>query len=777
MNEGTGEAKYLKTCINNLISMLTLPAIWTGREAHQIATALLDVLVDMLRLDWVYVRLKNTARGAPIEMIRHAQFRNTALCIEIIKGVLDNLLKADTQAWPVVVQKSLKEERFSIAVFRLGLNDEMGLLVAGSKRTEFPDVYERLLLNAAANQATIALQESRLLGEQRRRAEELDQEVARSAFYLAEGERLSHTGSWSFEPSGFFQHWSRELFEIYGLNPAGEAPTLAEYLALIHPDDRQFMAQLIERMVSEHVGCDVKKRIVRPDGELRYIRCVGTPIVATGTLKEIVGTAMDVTEQERMTQELQRRQAYLTEAQKLSHTGSFGWNPLTGEISWSDETFRIFQLDPETRPTLDLILRYVHPEDVPAVQEVIERATASGKGFDFNHRLLTAGGEIRHVQVLGSPIEDESGNSEFVGAITDITERRDANAALERAFDEIRALKDQLYKENLALKEEIDRSSMFEEIVGASPALHSVLSRVSKVAPTDSTVLITGETGTGKELVARAVHKRSARSERPFISVNCAAIPPSLLAAELFGHEKGAFTGALQRRLGRFELANGGTIFLDEIGELSGETQITLLRVLQEREFERVGGHEKIRADVRVIAATNRDLEAAIAGGTFRSDLYYRLNVFPISVPPLRERKEDIPMLVEYFVDRYATKAGKKIRRINSELMDRLITYPWPGNIRELQNVIERSVILCETEDFSVDESWLSPAAVIPTNDKRLLTKQLESHEKEMIEAALTDSKGRVSGSSGAAAKLGIPPSTLESKIRTLKIDKRRFVA
>ena len=775
MNEGTGEAKYLKTCINNLISMLTLPAIWTGREAHQIATALLDVLVDMLRLDWVYVRLKNTARGAPIEMIRHAQFRNTALCIEIIKGVLDNLLKADAQAWPVVMQKSLKEERFSIAVFRLGLNDEMGLLVAGSKRTEFPDVYERLLLNAAANQATIALQESRLLDEQRRLAEELDQEVARSAFYLAEGERLSHTGSWSFEPSGFFQHWSRELFEIYGLNPAGKAPTLAEYLALIHPDDRQFMAQLIERMVSEHVGCDVKKRIVRPDGELRYIRCVGTPIVDTGTLKEIVGTAMDVTEQERMTQELQRRQAYLTEAQKLSHTGSFGWNPLTGEISWSDETFRIFQLDPETRPTLDLIFRYVHPEDVPAVQEVIERATASGKGFDFNHRLLTAGGEIRHVHVLGSPIEDESGNSEFVGAITDITERRDANAALERAFDEIRALKDQLYKENLALKEEIDRSSMFEEIVGASPALHSVLSRVSKVAPTDSTVLITGETGTGKELVARAVHKRSARSERPFISVNCAAIPPSLLAAELFGHEKGAFTGALQRRLGRFELANGGTIFLDEIGELSGETQITLLRVLQEREFERVGGHEKIRADVRVIAATNRDLEAAIAGGTFRNDLYYRLNVFPISVPPLRERKEDIPMLVEYFVDRYATKAGKKIRRINSELMDRLITYPWPGNIRELQNVIERSVILCDTEDFSVDESWLSPAAVI--HDKRLLTKQLESQEKEMIEAALTDSKGRVSGSSGAAAKLGIPPSTLESKIRTLKIDKRRFVA
>jgi transcriptional regulator with GAF, ATPase, and Fis domain len=326
------------------------------------------------------------------------------------------------------------------------------------------------------------------------------------------------------------------------------------------------------------------------------------------------------------------------------------------------------------------------------------------------------------------------------------------------------------------LREEIDRSSMFEEIVGASPALQAVLSRVSKVARTDSTVLITGETGTGKELIARAVHKRSARADRTFVSVNCAAIPQSLLAAELFGHEKGAFTGALQRRLGRFELANGGTIFLDEIGELPSETQITLLRVLQEREFERVGGHEKIRTDVRVIAATNRDLEAAIAAGTFRIDLYYRLNVFPIAVPPLRERKEDIPMLVEYFVDRYASKAGKKIRRIHTELMDRLTTYPWPGNIRELQNVIERSVILCEGEDFSVDESWLSSAVVASTNSKRPLTRQLESQEKEMIEVALAESKGRVSGTSGAAAKLGIPPSTLESKIRALKIDKRRFI-
>lgn len=604
-----------------------------------------------------------------------------------------------------------------------------------------------------------------------------ESDLQRSEFYLAEGERLAHTGSWAFNPGGFFYHWSRELFEIYGLDPAGKAPTLEEYLELIHPDDRSVMAQTIERMVAEHSGCDLKKRIVRPNGEVRYIRCVGVPVLDGGILKEIVGTAMDVTEQEHLTQELRRREAYLAEAQQLSHTGSFGWQPLSGEISWSEETFRIFRLNHLTKPTLSLILQRVHPEDVIAVQAQIDHASREGKGFDFEHRLLMPDGATKHLHVLARAVHDESGNLEFVGAVTDITDRREASAALERALHEIKTLKDQLYKENLALKEEIDRSSMFEEIVGASPALQAVLSRVAKVAPTDSTVLITGETGSGKELIARAVHKRSPRSERAFVSVNCAAIPQGLLASELFGHEKGAFTGALQRRLGRFELAEGGTIFMDEIGDLPGETQIALLRVLQEREFERVGGHESIRADVRVIAATNRDLEAAITTGALRSDLFYRLNVFPIAVPPLRERTEDIPMLVEYFLDRYASKAGKKIRGINRKTLDRLTAYPWPGNIRELQNVIERSVILCETENFLVDESWL-PREVVPAPQVRQpLTQKLVSQEKKIIEAALAESKGRVSGTSGAAAKLGIPPSTLESKIRSLKINKHHFAA
>jgi transcriptional regulator with GAF, ATPase, and Fis domain len=326
------------------------------------------------------------------------------------------------------------------------------------------------------------------------------------------------------------------------------------------------------------------------------------------------------------------------------------------------------------------------------------------------------------------------------------------------------------------LREQIDQALMFEEIVGTSPALRAVLARIAKVAPTDSTVLVTGETGTGKELIARAIHKRSRRSSRAFVSVNCAAIPSSLIASELFGHEKGAFTGATQRRLGRFELAEEGTIFLDEVGELPAETQITLLRVLQEREFERVGGNQPIRVNVRVVAATNRDLETAIAAGTFRSDLFYRLNVFPIEIPPLRERREDIPLLVEYFIAHFARKEGKSFRGINKKTLELLMSYPWPGNIRELQNVVERSVIVCETENFSVDESWLSRQPVVGGSKSQLeLSEELSTQGKKMIEDALRDSRGRVSGPSGAAARLGIHRSTLESKIASLKIDKYRF--
>ena len=327
--------------------------------------------------------------------------------------------------------------------------------------------------------------------------------------------------------------------------------------------------------------------------------------------------------------------------------------------------------------------------------------------------------ETHNGAMIGATLFHEGGK-DGVAFVLDLSKQKRAEA-------EIRALKDQLYKENLALRDEVERTSMFDEIVGASNPLKVVLSRIAKVAPTDSTVLITGETGTGKELVARAIHRKSARAERAFVSVNCAAIPRDLIPSELFGHEKGAFTGATQRRLGRFELADGGTIFLDEVGELLPDTQVALLRVLQERELERVGGRQPIHVNVRVITATNRDLEAAVANGTFRQDLFYRLNVFPIEVPPLRERKTDLLLLVEYFVQRYGVKAGKDIRSIDKKTLDLFQSYEWPGNIRELQNVIERSVILSSGGVFSVDELWLSKKSVSSSTSRESFATRQQS--------------------------------------------------
>ena len=480
------------------------------------------------------------------------------------------------------------------------------------------------------------------------------------------------------------------------------------------------------------------------------------------------------------TEALRRSEGYLAEAQKLTHTGSWAWNVRTGVLFWSQEIFRIYNYQPqEMRPTWPQFFQRVHPEDRPQIEQKAKMETTQKDWVDSqaDFRIVLPDGKIKRLHTIAHPVMDESGEiTEVVGTVMDVTEQWNARTTLEKALEEIQRLKDRLQDENLALREQIDQALMFEEIVGTSPALRAVLSRVSKVAPTDSTVLLTGETGTGKELVARAIHKRSRRSSRAFVSVNCAAIPSSLIASELFGHEKGAFTGATQRRLGRFELAEEGTLFLDEVSELPAETQIMLLRVLQEREFQRVGGNQNIRANVRVVAATNRDLEAAIAAGTFRSDLFYRLNVFPIEIPPLRERREDIPLLVEYFIAHFARKEGKCFRGINRKTMDLLLSYPWPGNIRELQNVVERSVIVCETENFSVDESWLSRQPVVSGSKRQLeLSENLSGHEKKMIEDALRESGGQVSGPSGAAAKLGIHRSTLESKISSLKIDKYLF--
>jgi transcriptional regulator with GAF, ATPase, and Fis domain len=420
--------------------------------------------------------------------------------------------------------------------------------------------------------------------------------------------------------------------------------------------------------------------------------------------------------------------------------------------------------------------------DQPSIEESSATAMLLKNGPPDNHSKDGSESFERIVEIRAALLEilelvrtmapTDSANSRF-----NVSKEREARVALQTAFRQIEALKDQLYKENLALRDEVDRVSMFEEIVGTSQALQAVLSRVIKVAPTDSSVLITGETGTGKELIARAIHKRSRRSERAFVSVNCAALAPSLISSELFGHEKGAFTGATQRRPGRFELANNGTIFLDEVGELPADIQVALLRVLQEREFERVGGTGSIKVDTRVIAATNRNLEAAKGNGTFRSDLFYRLNVFPIEVPPLRERKDDVLMLLEYFVHRYAKKVGKNFGMIDKRTLELFRSYDWPGNIRELQNVVERSVIVSSDGVFGVDEAWLSrDSGQAPwRHPASQNTDRNSSSERQIIEAALAESRGRVSGPKGAAARLQIPPSTLESKIKKFKISKNCF--
>jgi formate hydrogenlyase transcriptional activator len=388
--------------------------------------------------------------------------------------------------------------------------------------------------------------------------------------------------------------------------------------------------------------------------------------------------------------------------------------------------------------------------------------------------LMKHGAFIGIVEFLSDKARNYSADE--VQLLQDVSEMVSIAVSNALAYEEISTLKQQLQLENRLLQDEIVQRSIYEEIVGSSTALQKVLSAIEKVARTDSTVLITGETGTGKELVAHAIHRRSPRSPRALVKVNCAALPSELIASELFGHEKGAFTGALQMRIGRFEAANGGTIFLDEIGELTQEMQIALLRVLQEKEFERVGGNRSIRTDVRVITATNRSLEREVAEGRFRMDLYYRLNVFPVQVPSLRERSDDIPILVDYFVARLASRMGKRIRQIERRTLEAMQQYSWPGNIRELQNVIERGVILADDEVFR-----LEPGTLVPESKTNVAGRQepavSSSHQKSEIEAALRETRGRISGPDGAAVRLGIPASTLESRIRALKINKHQFRA
>jgi PAS domain S-box-containing protein len=606
------------------------------------------------------------------------------------------------------------------------------------------------VLELLASQAAISLENASLYFD-----------LHRSEAFLAQGQSISQTGSFGWNVSSGEIYWSDETYHIFEYDRAVK-PTLELIFERVHPDDRDHVHQIIERATGARENLDFEHRVLMPNGSVKHLHVLARALkTAPGDL-EYVGAVTDVTAAKQAEEKVRESEGELRQILDFApqHVGVLGPDRVRlyvnqAALAYIGLTREEWQSGGGTTS--------VHPDDWERMTSETHSKFLSGIPHEAELRLLRKDGTYRWFLFRYSPIRDEQGHlRRWYVTGTDIEDRKQAEQRLQ--------------SENIVLREEIDKASMFEQIVGTSPPLRNVLSRLSKVAPTDSSVLITGETGTGKELVARAIHKRSGRSARAFVSVNCAAIPRDLIASELFGHEKGAFTGATQRRIGRFELAEGGTIFLDEVGELPAETQIALLRVLQEREFERVGAAGAIRTNVRLIAATNRDLEAAIAAGTFRSDLFYRLNVFPIEMPSLRERTEDIPLLVEYFIDRFARQAGKSFQAVNKKSLDLLQSYPWPGNIRELQNVIERSVIVCETENFSVDGSWLSrqPPPTVPSSGFEPLRK-LPSQEKEIIEAALSESGGRVYGPSGAAAKLGIPRSTLEHKIRSLKIDKNRF--
>ncbi len=566
--------------------------------------------------------------------------------------------------------------------------------------------------------------------------------------------------AWRAQPDGSMEFINKRFHDYTGLS--AEQARGWGWQVVIHPDELpRVMAYYREHLSSGEPG-EMEMRMRRFDGEYRWFLVRAVPHRdEQGSIINWYGNGTEIEAWKRTEKKLIQREVELEEVVETIAQLVLVLNPDGTALRANRFMLDYMGLSPEDVTAPDFRARIFHPDDVENVQAERHDGLLGSVPFHLEQRIRQSNGQYRWFFIRYNPLLDEQRKPvRWYAACLDVEERRQAE--------------NRTQNENVALREEIIRSSMFEEIIGSSAALRSALKKVEKAAPSSSTVLILGETGTGKELIARAIHRLSNRSARAFIRVNCAAIPAPLIASELFGHEKGAFTGAAQRRVGRFEAADGGTIFLDEIGDLPAETQIALLRVLQEHEFERVGSSHPVSVDVRVIAATHRNLKADVASGIFRQDLFYRLDVFPIEVPSLRERAEDIPLLLEYLIGRYAKKAGKQFKSIPRQTLELFQAYHWPGNIRELQNVVERGVLLCENDVFVVEEAWFrrdTPTA----SSTGPMASNLKGREREMIEAALTACNGRVSGARGAAVKLGIPRQTLDSRIASLNIDKHRF--
>jgi formate hydrogenlyase transcriptional activator len=569
------------------------------------------------------------------------------------------------------------------------------------------------------------------------------------------------TLAWSLLPDGSNEFLNKRWHEYTGLS--AEESYGSGWQVVIHSEDRVRLLQRWQGLLTSGEPGELEARLRRHDGVFRWFLMRVEPLRdEAGKIVRWYGTCTDIETLKETEAKLREDESELRRITDLIPQTIVVQDPSGTPIYANQATLEYTGLTAEDVMAPFFRERIFHPDDLERLREQRKSALARGLPFEIEQRARRNDGQYRWFLIRYNPFRNDKGQAtRWYATGTDIDDR-------------VRA-EERTRNENLALREQIDRDSMFEDIVGSSEALRKVLRQIAKLASSDSTVLILGETGTGKELIARSIHKRSNRADRAFIGVNCGAIPHSLIASELFGHEKGAFTGATHRRLGRFEAANGGTIFLDEVGDLPPEIQVALLRVLQEREIERVGSNKAIPIDVRVIAATHRDLNTLVAEGKFREDLLYRLNVVPVDVPPLRERVADIPLLVEYFIDRFGKKAGKKFRTIDKKSLGLLQTYDWPGNIRELQNVIERAVILCDGETFSVDETWLRRELPVARSRVNTLNRVLVRQEKEMIETALEECYGQVSGPSGAATKLGLPARTLDSKIKRFKINKYRF--
>jgi PAS domain S-box-containing protein len=674
MEDQAEEIRRLRGFINDLISLLTLPAMWRGREPSQVVGILLDVLLSLLRLDFVYIQVKVGAGGSSIEAVRVARDQKVNCEPLEVDRALQEWVTLHALDSDCRVPNPVGEGEVSIAHFWLGPENDMGVIVAASRRAEFPIDDETLLLKFAVNQALIELQQQQILAE-RSQAEEARRKTDERFGVLI---TQATAGIAQVDLDGVFTLVSDRYCQLTRYSRA-DLIGRRGIQNIMHMDDLADNLDLVQLILRDRRSFETAKRYVRKDGTTAWVDHSTSPVHdANGKQIAMMVVAVDITG---------RKQA-------------------------------------------EEALHCAHAELEQRVSERTSQPAAVNEGLT-----------------------------------REVIERKQAEEKLTASSEEIKLLKGGLIHTKLYREEEIRTEQGFEGIIGKSKAIRHMLGQIEKVAPTDSTVLIQGETGSGKELLARAIHRLSRRRDRTFVKINCAAIPSGLLESELFGHEKGAFTGAVAQKIGRFEVAQRGTLFLDEVGEIPLELQVKLLRVLQEQEFERLGSIRTIRVDIRLVAATNRDLKQMVADREFREDLYYRINVFPVEVPPLRERTEDIPQLVRHFTRKHAHQINKSIITIPTEVMDALCQWTWPGNIRELENFLERCVILSSSEDLEAPLSELHSVASAST-----FPITLQDAEREHIRQALLACRWVIAGPSGAAAKLGMKRTSLQYKMQKLGI-------